>query len=136
MNKNLLIGLGVLLAVVVAGYYFIAMPKVSYAPTGNTSTAALAPGPVTEINVSAKEYAYTPATITVKSGENVKINFTNSGTVTHNLTIQGLNLATKSIGPGETDSISFVAPAAGSYTFYCSIDGHKDLGLTGTLVVQ
>lgn len=136
MNKNLLIGAGVLLAVVIAGFYFIKGPKVSYAPTANTTTATLAPGPVTEINVSAKEYAYTPSTITVKSGENVKINFTNNGTTAHNLTIQGLNLATNSIGPGETDSISFVAPAAGSYNFYCSIDGHKDLGLSGTLIVQ
>ncbi|RIK29260.1 MAG: hypothetical protein DCC52_07570 [Chloroflexi bacterium] len=31
---------------------------------------------------------------------------------------------------------SFTAPAPGEYVFYCSIPGHAELGMHGTLVVK
>lgn len=140
MNKNLLIGLGVLLAVVVVGFYFVKSPKLNYGPTQNTAsqpTTATAPsGPVREIKVSAKEYAYTPSTITVKKGEAVKIILTNNGTTAHNLAIDKLNLSTKTIGSGESDSITFTAGTVGTFTFFCSVDSHESLGLKGTLVIE
>lgn len=140
MNKNLLIGLGVLLAVIVVGFYFVRSPKLNYGPTQSTSTqpvVSVAPsGPVKEIAVSAKEFAYTPSSITVSKGQTVKIDFTNNGTVAHNFTITELNVATKTIGPGETDSVTFTPTTAGTFTFFCSVDGHRDLGLSGSLIVQ
>ena len=42
---------------------------------------------------------------------------------------------TKLIGGGESDSIEFVAPAKGSYSFLCSFPGHA-MSMNGTLIVE
>lgn len=138
MSKSLLIGLGVFLAVIVIGFYFVNNAKVKPGPSQNSGiTASTVPsGPVKTISVSAKEFAYTPSTITVNKGDTVTINFTNNGTTAHNLTITELGVATKSIGPGESDSVTFTPSASGSYKFFCSIDSHRSLGLEGTLEVK
>lgn len=143
MNKNLLIGFGVIIAVAAIGFYFIKGTKLNYGPTYTAPSAGTQPaasavpsGPVKEIKVSAKEFAYTPSTITVKKGENVKLTLINDGTTAHNLTIGDLTLATKTVGPGESDSITFTADTAGTFTFFCSVDSHESLGLKGTLIVK
>jgi azurin len=44
---------------------------------------------------------------------------------------------TKLLGPGESDTVSFVAPSApGNYTYLCSFPGHLMIGMKGTLLVQ
>ncbi len=143
MSKNLLIGFGVLIAVVIAGIVFVRLPKPSSPPSASnsqavpgTTTTSETGGKINEIKVSAKEFAYTPSTITVNKGEKVRITLTNDGAASHNLSIQGLGISTKTIVPGESDSIEFTPSTAGSFTFFCTIDSHKDLGLTGTLEVK
>lgn len=42
----------------------------------------------------------------------------------------------KLLGPGESDTIEFVAPAAGSYTFLCSFPAHLYGGMRGKLLVE
>jgi azurin len=44
--------------------------------------------------------------------------------------------ATKLLGPGETDTITFTAPAAGTYDFICTYPGHLLAGMRGTLTVK
>lgn len=136
MNKNILIGLGVLLAVVVVGFFLIGKPKTSQPAQTATSTSQTPTGPVKTFNVSAKEFAYTPSTITVNKGDTVSVNFTNAGTTTHNFTISEFNVASKNIGPGESDTVTFTADKSGTFNYFCSIDGHRSLGLTGTLEVK
>lgn len=111
-----------------------ATPKISPAPSAKPSSVPT-PSPVT-YNISAVEFKYTPNAITAKIGQMVTIVFSNNGTIPHNLTLEGLGIATQTINPGQTATIQFAAPAAGTYTFYCSIDSHRNLGLTGTLTVQ
>ena len=54
-----------------------------------------------------------------------------AGKVTHNLTIQGGN-HTPNIGPGKTATLT-VTLKKGSYTLYCSIPGHRQLGMVAKL---
>ena len=138
MNKNLLIGLGVFIAIVLVGIYFVRGSKLNYGTPSQTVTTTTTPSAkaAQEVTVSVKEFTYTPSTISLKKGESAKIALVNNGTTAHNLTIEGLNLATKTINPGESDDISFTPSAAGTYTFFCSVDSHRDLGLTGTLTIQ
>jgi uncharacterized cupredoxin-like copper-binding protein len=37
---------------------------------------------------------------------------------------------------GETQSVTFRALEAGEYEFYCTIPGHRESGMTGTLTVE
>ena len=44
--------------------------------------------------------------------------------------------ATKVIDPNATESVTFTAPAAGTYTFLCTAPGHYSAGMKGTLTVK
>jgi nitrite reductase (NO-forming) len=137
MNKNFLISMGVLLAIIVAGFYFIGRGVDTLKTADKKATATVQPeGPVKEFDVSASEYGFSPATIVVNTGDTVKINFTNNGTTLHDFVIEDLNLSTKAIGPGKSDSITFTAGDSGISAFYCSISGHRGLGMQGTLEVK
>ena len=45
-------------------------------------------------------------------------------------------IKTKFLGPGESDTISFTAPAAGSYDYICTFPGHVMAGMRGVLTVK
>lgn len=42
---------------------------------------------------------------------------------------------TKMLGPGESDTIEFAAPAAGTYDYFCSFPGHYAI-MNGKLIVE
>ncbi len=45
--------------------------------------------------------------------------------------------ATKLLGPGESDTVTFSAPTApGRYVFLCSFPGHAQVGMRGVLIVN
>ena len=89
-----------------------------------------------EFEVAGKEFSFEPSSITVKSGQKIKIKFRNHGGAVHNLIIEGLAIGTKTINPGDDASFEFTAPAAGTYTFYCSVGSHRQLGMEGKLIVE
>ncbi len=44
--------------------------------------------------------------------------------------------ATKLVGPGESDTVSFVVPAAGTYDYICTFPGHALAGMRGKLNIK
>ena len=81
--------------------------------------------------------AYNTKTLTATSGK-VTIDFTNKSPLGHNVTIA--NAAGKVLGQtatfqGGTKSLSLNLPP-GTYTFYCSVPGHEQAGMKGTLTVR
>jgi len=44
--------------------------------------------------------------------------------------------ACKLLGPGESEAVSFTAPAAGTYDYVCTFPGHALAGMRGTLNVK
>jgi uncharacterized cupredoxin-like copper-binding protein len=48
----------------------------------------------------------------------------------------GLLVALPMIDAGATGTVSFTAPAAGTYTFICTFPGHYQAGMQGQLVVK
>ena len=99
------------------------------APTGGVQSIAADPNGT---------LAYTKKTLTAKAGT-VKIAFTNHSPLSHNLTIQkGTSGATVGATPtfqGATKVLS-VKLAPGTYTFFCSVPGHRMAGMVGTLTVK
>ena len=86
--------------------------------------------------VSGSEFAFSPAVLTVKKGETVKITFKNMGKYAHNLTITDLGVATKTIQPSQEDTITFTPTKAGTFTYLCTVDSHAAQGMKGSITVQ
>lgn len=91
-------------------------------------------GGARRIEVGATSFAFDPDEITVEAGENIAIELT-SDDVEHDFTIDELD-AHISAPAGETAEGGFRADEAGRYTFYCTVAGHRDAGMEGTLVVE
>lgn len=82
-------------------------------------------------------YTFTPNALKAKAGDTVNLTFTNEdAAVPHNWVLDEAKATTDTIGGGESTSVTFVAPAAGTYTFYCAVGQHRQLGMTGTFTVE
>ena len=104
-------------------------------PSGSGAPATSVPSGV--VAVETKEYAFTPSTLTVAAGQ-VTFSVKNVGNEEHEFEIfQGETVVDEIEGlvPGLTKPLT-VTLAAGSYTFKCLLNGHDQLGMTGTLTVQ
>ncbi len=81
--------------------------------------------------------AYTTDSATAEAG-NVTIDFTNPQALTHDVAIEDesgeMVGKTELIEEGETSEQ--VKLKAGEYTFYCTVPGHREAGMEGTLTVE
>lgn len=147
MNKTILI-IVVILIVIVGGYFLFKGGYKAPAPVSSPTPApGVAPGTVEEkvvsdgtevkeFTVSGTEYSLSPSSIEVSAGDQVKITFRNTGSIIHNFQISGLGVGTRTINPGQTDTIEFTAPSSGTYSFFCSVSGHRAAGMEGSLRVE
>lgn len=139
------IGIIIVVLVGVGGYFLLRggyqapTPAPTPAPTATPKETGTTQAPttgVTEIGVSGTEFSFSPSSINVKAGEQVKITFRNNGRTSHNLTIEGLAIGTKTISGGQTDVVEFTASSTGTYNFFCSVTGHRAAGMEGSLKVE
>lgn len=83
------------------------------------------------------ELAYTSTAETAAAGK-VTIDFKNPQGLSHDVAIEGSGGETVGktdvIGEGETSATVNLKP--GKYTFYCSVPGHREAGMEGTLTVE
>jgi high-affinity iron transporter len=103
---------------------------------GGGAISSVAPAPSGAITVEAREYAFTPSTITVPAGD-VRFWVRNLGTVEHEFELfRGDTVVGEIEGlvPGLVKD-KVVTLAAGEYTFVCKLSGHDQLGMKGTLTV-
>ena len=128
----------VVLVVLGGGYYYM-----------NQSTPVEQPVtqevPVTEVvaeiepnqtfEVKGLNYSYDVKEIVVKKGDVVRIDFTNTEGM-HDFKIDELNVATKVIKAGESESVTFTASQVGNFEYYCSVGQHRANGMFGKLVVE
>lgn len=99
------------------------------------------PEPQTEfklrkINISGNEFSFDPSSLILQRGERAEITFENTGNLPHNLTIEGTEIATKTIAGGKSDTIEFIALSSGTYTIFCSVPGHREAGMVGEFMVE
>lgn len=93
-------------------------------------------GDGTPITIVAKEFKFEPTTITVASGQAIKLTLKNEGVIDHDLIIKAIGFKILA-GPGKSETKTFIAPTApGTYDIDCDIAGHKDAGMTGKLIVK
>lgn len=114
------------------------------APTATTAPAATDntgsdSATAQEVKISLTEWAITPSNVEVNAGR-VKFIVTNEGQFTHNVDflIEGAGEAgkTKDFKSSENPQTLELDLKPGTYNMICSITGHADRGMKGTLVVK
>jgi uncharacterized cupredoxin-like copper-binding protein len=102
----------------------------------STSASATVAAPGTAMAVAESEFTITLPSKTLTAGT-YTFNVTNKGKFAHNLTVDGAGVqdkATPTLAPGGTGDLT-VSLQKGSYEFYCSVDGHKEMGMDVTVQV-
>jgi uncharacterized cupredoxin-like copper-binding protein len=125
------------------------------------SSADPAPAPITEITLVATDIAYDTNRLEVVAGQPVRITMRNEGALEHDFSIMelphtgevmaeeaegdmdGHDMDHMDIEPeihvapplGEERSIEFTPTTPGEYDYFCTVNGHKEAGMVGTLVV-
>lgn len=106
------------------------------------ATAALVSGEqpidgVREIDVIITDFTYIPGIISLRADEPVKMIVTNEGRMPHDFVIDGLGerVATDVLQSGETQILEFTPTTTGRLEVFCTIPGHKEMGLiTGGVI--
>lgn len=83
------------------------------------------------------DLAYTETSASTEAGK-VTIDFANPQALTHDVRIEGSGGedlgGTELIADGDDSAVVDLKP--GTYTFYCSVPGHREAGMEGTLTVK
>jgi plastocyanin len=112
------------------------------APATTTSTAAGGGGgggaSTVDISTpSGTDLAYDQKSVSANAG-NVTIDFKNNESITHDVAVEDSSGTTL----GQTDLVSAgtanttVSVTPGTYTFFCTVPGHREAGMEGTLTVK
>ena len=115
------------------------------------------PEPDTRITVRAENTAFSPETVTVKAGDTIELTLENHDPSEHDLQIDEIDAEVIDGGSSdedhggehgddsglgvhaegnESDHVTFVVDTPGTYRFYCTVQGHEEAGMVGTLVVE
>jgi uncharacterized cupredoxin-like copper-binding protein len=89
----------------------------------------------TELIVEADEFGFSPSTITVDANTPVNFTLVNTGSLLHDFTIQDIGFQIVATG-GDRVTGGLVPEMPGTFDFVCSIPGHAQAGMTGTLIVR
>jgi plastocyanin len=100
---------------------------------GGNPPAATPPAGPTELDVESHEFEFVPSELTARAGE-IKVTLRNTGAVEHDFHIEEIPDAHVLSNVGETNESTFTA-AAGTYEFICTVPGHRQAGMVGTLTV-
>lgn len=104
--------------------------------SGNKKPAGGSASTTLNVEASATALAYNTTKLTAKAGQ-VTIDFKNPAPIPHNVVIEenGKELSGfEPIAEGEESETAELKP--GTYTFYCSVPGHREAGMEGTLTVE
>ena len=129
---------------------------IALAACGSTSAA---PNATQSVAVTAKEFGFAPAQLTVTSGQPVELSFQNTGAVEHDWSVREIDLSGTPIateatgghmagdthdapklhvaaGPRAQGKLTFTPSKPGTYEVLCTVAGHKEAGMVGTLTVN
>ena len=120
-------------------------------PSGPTPTPAAPANGVLALH--AAEWRFEPSRIVLHQDEPVRIELHNEGKILHDFKIDKLKAdvaESSSTGPlsagkgelfvgadaGKSGTLVFTPKETGTFTFYCTVPQHRQLGMKGTLIVE
>jgi uncharacterized cupredoxin-like copper-binding protein len=107
------------------------------------------------VSVKLSEYRFTPSTLRFKKGVPYKLEIQNTGTMKHYFVsvpffksistrkvqssdgeIKAPYFTAIEVFPGKLIDLYFIPIKAGTYNLKCTINGHKELGMVGNIIVE
>ncbi len=88
------------------------------------------------VSLTARDNAFSTTEIHVTAGRYVVLEFTNLDPVFHDWMVDGLANVDAPARPGQTQRVRFLIDRPGTYPLMCSVPGHAEAGMRGTLVVD
>ena len=120
-------------AVAVVAMFFAAMLLITRNDT--TTSAAPAEGAAVEtVSITLGALQLEPAELSIPAG-GARLKITNGDAINHSLTIPDLGVNTPELQPGESLTVDIPASTEGTYEMWCTVAGHKDAGMKGTVTV-
>jgi plastocyanin len=110
--------------------------KAEGAGEAKPEAGAKGPGGTLKLAADPSQLAFDTTTLASKPGQ-VTIDFDNPATLEHNVAIEqeGKQIAvSETLAQGKTSVSADLAP--GTYTFLCTVPGHAEAGMEGTLTVK
>lgn len=103
----------------------------------STSSQAAGGMVVQTVTVTETEYKLTPSVIKLGKPGTYIFKGLNNGTISHALAISGAGVSQSAspVGPGQTTMLKVTLTQTGRYELYCPVDGHKNLGMRGTVTL-
>ena len=131
------------------------MKKAAFLVTAGLLLSGCAGSPaVTDVQVTMTEFGFQPSEFSVRAGQPVRMTLVNGGTLEHDFSIMEFPMEMTSNEPaghemgsgmepalhmsamaGESGMTEFTPTAPGGYEFFCSVEGHKEAGMVGTMTV-
>ena len=88
------------------------------------------------VHIFASEFSYDTETTVVEAGHGFTVMLHNEGVLEHDITFEGLeDQGGIHLQPGEDSMATFTITEPGEYTYYCTVPGHREAGMTGLLTV-
>lgn len=108
------------------------------------------PPPPQSVSVTLDDFSFDPETVTVAAGAEVTITADNVAGSEHDWTLVAAGAEVEraadldaadiivkvSVAAGQSATETFTAPSPGIYQVICTLAGHMELGMEGTLVVE
>ena len=116
-------------------------------------------GEVQSLTLEAQDLAFSPANLEITAGQPVRLTLQNNGALEHDFSVMEFpmegeaaeadgsgheaghggedepDLHVSALG-GASATLDFTPTKAGKYEFWCTVPGHKEAGMTGSLVVN
>jgi Cu+-exporting ATPase len=116
--------------------YLIGVAAASLLVAGSVMAADRAlDATATTASVTARDVRFQPGEVHVQAGRFAVLTFTNEDAVFHDWSVQGVENVDVPARPGQTAKLRFLIQEPGTYQVICTVPGHAEAGMTGTLVV-
>ena len=144
---------------------FILVAVLLTACGSSPESSAVADLPTAEFEIVATDIAYDTNQLEVMPGQPIKVTFRNEGALEHDFSIMKLPLSGEVMSTqlegemaghdddmdnmaeepevhvaanmnGGSNVLQFTPAEPGTYEYYCTVAGHKEAGMVGTLTVQ
>ena len=119
--------------------------------TATASTAGAAAGGASTVALKLEDIKFDTTALSATKGQALTVNLTNTGALDHDFTMEKLDGAAtidgkdaKATGqavhaalkPKATGKLVITPSAAGTFTFFCTVPGHREAGMQGRLTVK